>query len=286
MVEADGDDAVLLYGTGITTPAQAFGRLHQLIARLRGPGGCPWDREQDHLSLRTHLLEEACEAMEAIEGGDDLDLIEELGDLMMQPVLHAQIAAETQRFDVVRVLQQLCDKLIRRHPHVFGEVEVADSSDVLRNWEAIKQEEKRVRGKPAPTSILDGVPMALPALALAAQVSKKAARAGFEWPDLPGVLEKLHEEIGELEETLTHPEPARSDRFAEEIGDLLFTVVNVARWQKVDPELALRDTVARFRQRFALMESAAQARGQALADLSLEEWDQLWESAKHHLDPH
>jgi tetrapyrrole methylase family protein/MazG family protein len=259
------------------TPAAAFARLVEIIAQLRAPGGCPWDREQTHLTLRRHLIEESYEVIEAIEQDDDADLQEELGDLLMQPVMHAQLAAEENRFDITQVLDGISDKLVRRHPHVFGEVEVADSGEVLRNWDAIKKEEKAGKPQDTSTSILDGIPKSLPALSLALEVSKKAARAGFEWPDVAGVLDKLHEEIEELKVALAS---GTENQIADELGDLLFTAVNIARWNKIDPELALRDMVARFKARFGHMESAAQERGVGLEALTPQEWDALWNAAK------
>lgn len=264
------------------TPAQAFDRLAQIIARLRAPDGCPWDREQTHVTLRTHLLEEACETMDAIDSGDDAHLCEELGDLLMQPVLHAQIAGEENRFDIVDVIEGISDKLVRRHPHVFGEVTVADSGEVLTNWDAIKKAEKAQKGQ-SESSILAGVPNTLPSLMQALEVSKKAVKVGFEWPDMSGVLAKLQEEIVELEDEIAasnaQDEIARN-RIAEELGDVLFTVVNVARWQKINPELALRDTVARFRGRFEKMEEAARRASLNMEELTPQEWDDLWEAAK------
>jgi tetrapyrrole methylase family protein/MazG family protein len=264
-------------------PAEAFARLAEIIARLRAPDGCPWDREQTHTTLRTHLLEEACETMDAIDGGDDAHLCEELGDLLMQPVLHAQIAAEEARFDIVDVIEGISDKLVRRHPHVFGEVVVADSGEVLTNWDAIKKAEKAAKGK-TETSILAGVPNTLPSLMQALEVSKKAVKVGFEWPDMQGVLAKLHEEIAELEAELAAQPDAKDetarDRVAEELGDVLFTAVNIARWRKINPELALRDTVARFRGRFEKMEASAREQGLNLEALTPEQWDELWETAK------
>ncbi len=269
------------------TPAQAFARLASIIEKLRAPDGCPWDREQTHASLRTHLLEEACETMDAIDGGDDAHLCEELGDLLMQPVLHAQIASEEQRFDIVDVLEGISDKLVRRHPHVFGDVIVADSGEVLTNWDAIKTEEKARRGK-VETSVLSGVPGTLPSLMQALEVSKKAIKVGFEWPDMAGVLAKLHEEIAELEEEIAAQpnlkDEAAQQRIAEELGDVLFTAVNIARWRKINPELALRDTVTRFRGRFEKMELSAKRQGLKLEDLTMEQWDELWEAAKQSID--
>ena len=258
--------------------AQAFLRLHEIVARLRAPDGCPWDREQTHMSLRRHLIEEAYEVQDAIETGDDAHLCEELGDLLLQPMLHAQIAAEENRFDIAEVLNTLSDKLVRRHPHVFGEIEADSSEEVLKNWDAIKKQERIERGQSEPISVLGDVQTALPALMLALEVSKKAARTGFEWPDLGGVLDKLHEETAELEEALKE---SSAERVEEELGDLLFTVVNIARWKKIDPELALRDMTLRFRARFAKMEAAARQNGKQISELSPEKWEELWQEAKN-----
>jgi tetrapyrrole methylase family protein/MazG family protein len=263
------------------TPAAAFARLAEIIERLRAPDGCPWDREQTHASLRTHLIEEAYETVNAIETADDANLREELGDLLMQPVLHAQIASEEQRFDIVDVLEGISDKLVRRHPHVFGDVSVENSDHVLRNWDAIKRAEKAEKAgttadqEAVLPSILAGVPNALPSLSLALEISKKAAKAGFEWPDIAAVMDKLREEMSELEDDLEDRE-----RATEELGDLLFTAVNVARWKRIDPELALRDAVRRFTTRFQMMESSTQERAILLENLSPEQWDGLWEAAK------
>jgi tetrapyrrole methylase family protein/MazG family protein len=258
------------------TPAQAFERLHGIIAQLRAPGGCPWDREQTHATLRTHLLEETYETLDAIDRADDTDLREELGDLLMQPLMHADIAAEEKRFDIVDVLEGISDKLVRRHPHVFGDVVVSDANEVLTNWDAIKKQEKAGRTI-AETSILDNVPPTLPSLSRALKISKKAAKVGFEWPDIDGVLDKLREETREVEAEI---ESGSDARLAEELGDLLFTAVNIARWRKIDPELALRDGVARFERRFRAMEAEAAARGQELKSLSPEGWDALWNAVK------
>jgi MazG family protein len=257
--------------------AEAFARFAEIVARLRAPDGCPWDREQTHLTLRPYLLEESAEVLEAIEKGDSDLLREELGDLMLQPVLHAQIAAEDGRFTIADVLNEVSDKLIRRHPHVFGDLSAEDSAEVLKNWDAIKRQEKADKGIEV-KSILDEPPHELPALAQALKVSKKAAKVGFEWPDLDGVFEKLHEEIAELEHAIRNDEG--QERVAEEIGDLLFTAVNIARWQKVNPEMALRDMVRRFMTRFQAMETVAAERMVDLEQLSPQEWEELWGAAK------
>jgi MazG family protein len=260
--------------------ARQFARLVEIIAHLRAPDGCPWDREQTHLSLRRHLIEESYEVVDAIENGSDEDLCEELGDLLMQPVMHAQIAAEENRFAIADVLEDICEKLVRRHPHVFGEITVSDSGEVLKNWDAIKKAEKQSKAGDAQagsTPSLGDASSALPALMQALEVSKKAAKLGFEWPDANGVLEKAREEIAELEAAMKNES---HERVAEEVGDLLFTVVNLARWQKVDPELALRDMVRRFRTRFSHMENAARAQGLELGVLTPTQWEELWQEAK------
>ncbi len=255
----------------------AFARLTAIVAQLRAPDGCPWDREQTHETLRPHLIEEAYETLHAIETRDDENLCEELGDLLLQPVLHAQIAQEEKRFDIVDVLEGISNKLVRRHPHIFGDVNVEDSAQVLANWDAIKNIEKAEKNAAPKLSILDDVPRGLPALSLAMEISKTAAKAGFEWPDADGVLDKVREEIDELEAAMQHES---RERVGEELGDLMFTLVNVARWQKIDPELALRDMTRRFAQRFGAMEKLARERGLELTDLSPEKWDELWNEVK------
>lgn len=254
-----------------------FAGLVHIVARLRGPGGCPWDREQTHSSLRPYLLEEAYEVLDAINTGDDMKLCEELGDVLLQVVLHAQLAREESRFDIQDVIAQQCEKLVRRHPHVFGDVEVADSAEVLRNWERIKAQEK---GQQLPSSVMDGVIPSLPALVFAMEVSKRAVKVGFEWPNLQSVLEKFREEQQELAEAI---EQGEREHIEAEIGDLLFTLVNIARHLKIDPEQALHAMVRRFIVRFQQMESLARERGKPLESLSLDEWDQLWEEVKRNL---
>ncbi len=274
-MEGCGSPARLVF---IAMPPQsaAFARLVEIIARLRAPDGCPWDREQTHRTLRAHLLEESAETLEAIESGDDVALCEELGDLLMQPVMHAQLAAEAGRFSIEDVVEGICEKLVRRHPHVFGDSEANSAAEVLKNWDAIKKVEKAERGEKT-TSILDEGPPELPALAQSLKISKKAAKAGFEWPNLAGVVEKLREEAGELENALQNE---GKERAAEELGDLLFTIVNLARWNGINPELALRDTNRRFLERFRHMESVAAQKVRALETLSGEEWEELWQAAK------
>lgn len=252
--------------------AEAFVRLVGIMARLRAPGGCPWDREQTPESLRPYVVEEAYEVVEAIESGDPAALRDELGDLLLQVVFHAELAAEAGRFTVADVATAVADKLVRRHPHVFGDVAVRDADEVMRNWRRIKAEERRAAG--GPTGVLDGVPPALPALARAQQVGEKAARVGLDWPDVAGVLAKLREEQAELEVALAAGDRAAAGR---ELGDVLLTVASLARHLDVSAEMALRDAVARFTTRVARIEARAP---RPLAELAADELDRLWAAAK------
>lgn len=246
-------------------------RLVEIVDRLLAPDGCPWDRAQTHETLKSHLLEETYEVLEAIDSGDRDKLREELGDLLLQPVLHAQIAKAAAGWDIEDVAAAISDKLVRRHPHVFGDVTAADAETVLANWDRIKAEEK---GEDGPASILAGVPRSLPALLRAFEVSKRAARSGFEWDSLDAVFAKSDEEEAELREALASGD---SHRIADELGDWLFTIVNIARWCKVEPEDALRRMVDRFTDRFQLMEANSV---KPLRELSPQEWDDLWNEAK------
>jgi tetrapyrrole methylase family protein/MazG family protein len=247
--------------------------LQETIARLRAPDGCPWDREQTHQTLRTNLLEETYEVLAALDAEDHDKLCEELGDLLMQIAMHAQIATEEGAFRFADLIGRIDAKLKRRHPHVFGNLEVQSTTDVLRNWEAIKASERVGEGEAHP-STLESVPVILPALARAQALGARAARTGFDWPDLAGVLHKVGEEIAELR-TAQDPK-ARS----QELGDLLFALVNVARWLDVDAESALRGACDRFTLRYVEMERTVRARGADLGTLSPEEQDALWERAK------
>ena len=258
----------------------AFDDFVGLIARLRAPGGCPWDREQTHASLKPMTLEEAYEVLIAIDEGTDEDLAGELGDLLLQVVFHAQIAAEEGRFTVGDVIGRVAAKMVRRHPHVFGGETAASSGEVLRNWEALKQEERKASGKAsAAESMLDSVPRSLPAVMEAFQASTKVARVGFEWPDAAGVLAKLEEETRELraEAESTAPDPRR---VADEVGDLLFVAVNVARLLGVDPESALKAANRKFRRRFGFVEARLRESGRGPADSTLDEMESLWQEAK------
>ncbi|MFC1928418.1 nucleoside triphosphate pyrophosphohydrolase [Chloroflexota bacterium] len=246
-----------------------FSTLVDIIASLRAPDGCPWDREQTHASLRENLLEECYEVLEALDEGDSGKLCNELGDLLMQIVIHAQIASEAGEFDIGDVLKSINTKLIHRHPHVFGSQRVKDAEEVALNWEALKQEE---RG--ADTSILASVPRQMPALGYSQAVQHRVAQVGFDWEDVDGVIDKLVEEVGELKEADSQKE------LEHEFGDLLFTLVCVARRLGVDSETALREANQRFYRRFSYMEEICRQRGVNLGDLSFAEQNALWEEAK------
>jgi MazG family protein len=248
-----------------------FVELLTMMARLRGEGGCPWDREQTRETLRPFLVEETYEVLDALDAGDPTHIREELGDLLFQVVFHAEIAQERGEFSMADLLEALITKMTRRHPHVFGDRPVSSAAEALAQWEAIKGAEKHG------TSALAGVPRALPALHRAQRVQHKAARIGFDWSSAAGALEKVREELGEVAEALRQGDgPALRD----ELGDLLFSVVNVARLASVDPEGALQAAVDRFSRRFASMEEAARDEGRELAGLSLAELEDLWARAK------
>ena len=245
-------------------------RLLRIMARLRRPGdGCPWDLEQTLDSVKPHLIEEAYEALDAMESGNREYLAEELGDLLLQIVFQSHIAAQEGSFNFAEVAQGICDKLVRRHPHIYGETKVADSKEVLRNWDAIKKTEKHAR-----VSALDGVPKHVPPLHRAYQIQKRAARVGFDWSDIRDVYAKLDEEIAELKEAV-----ARKNRkhVVEELGDVLFSVVNVARFMKVDPAYALETTNAKFERRFRVVEGEIVASGRKMKDCTLAQMDAIWD---------
>jgi tetrapyrrole methylase family protein/MazG family protein len=250
-----------------------FDSLAAIIARLRRPDGCPWDREQTHQSLRINLLSECYEVLEALDGDDPGKLCEELGDLLLQIVLHAQIAADTGEFEMDDVIEGISSKIVRRHPHVFGDGRAATAEEVMHNWEALKREEREEGA-----SVLEGVPQNMPALAYAYEISRRAVRVGFEWENLEGVIDKLLEEAREIEEASTREEKAR------ELGDLLFTLVNFARWQGIDPEAALREANNKFYRRFTRMEALCLERDLEFNKLSFKEMDALWEEAKREYD--
>ena len=251
-----------------------FDDLVEIIARLRGPGGCPWDGEQTHETLKPYLLEECYEALEALDSGDAEALCGELGDVLLEITLHAQLGAEAGSFDISDVCQRISDKLVYRHPHVFGNVHVEDSDEVLANWEQLKRQE---RGDDPRTSVLDGIPRTLPALKRSTEVQKRASKVGFDWDEISGPVAKVAEELAELEEARAACDP---EAIAQELGDVLFAVVNMARFLAVDSEDALRMTCDRFAERFRQMESEAVAAGRCVADMTLEELDELWEAIK------
>jgi tetrapyrrole methylase family protein / MazG family protein len=259
------------------TPAAAaalFQQFVELIARLRAPGGCPWDREQTHHSLKPMTIEEAYEVLEAIDDGDDAHLAGELGDLLLQVVFHAQIATDEGRFGIGDVIRSVSDKMIRRHPHVFGGEDASSAGEVLRNWEAIKQAE---RGEDPTASMLDSVSGRLPAVMEAYQMATKASRVGFDWPDATGVLDKVEEELGEVREAVGRGDARAA---AGEVGDLLFAAVNLARLLGEDPESALKAANRKFRRRFRHVEERLRERGLSPAESSLAEMESLWTEAK------
>ena len=299
----------------------SFQKLVALMSRLRAPGGCPWDREQSHSSLRTYLIEEAYEVLDALEVADDAKFAEELGDLLLQVLFHSQIAQEENRFKITDVIREIYEKMIRRHPHVFGTKRANTSAEVLRNWEIIKKEEQLAKSpnapaatkKDVPESLLDGVPRALPALLEGYQLTRKAARVGFDWHNVDGIFDKLEEEARELREALAHanaadqatpdssssPAPSASPtragqgtaspkhvaRIESELGDILFVVVNLARFLKVDPEIAMKKASNKFSRRFREMERLALAQGTTFSKVPRPQMESLWEQSKQSEPP-
>jgi MazG family protein len=261
-----------------------FEKLVALQKRLRAPNGCPWDREQTHATLRTYLIEEAYEVLDALESGDDTKFAEEMGDLLLQIVFHSQIATEEGRFTVADVIREVHEKMVRRHPHVFGPKRAKDSAEVLKNWERIKAGERRTKNAAAGTdesqvrvSLLDGVPRGLPATLEGLQLTKKAARIGFDWEDTAGIFAKMQEERAELQQAI---ETRDARKIEEEAGDLLFAAVNLARFLRLDPEIALKHANAKFLRRFQAMERLATESGRALVDVPRAEMEALWDAAK------
>src|SRR5215470_3333089 len=261
--------------------AEEFRELVKLVSRLRAPGGCPWDREQTHDTLKPMMIEEAYEAVEAIDTGNDEELIGELGDLLLQVVFHSEIASEENRFNVADVISRVASKMIRRHPHVFGDDKAETADDVLRSWEAIKAAEvaQKNKGQEPAGSMLDSVSAGLPAVMEAYQMTTKVSRVGFDWPNTGGVLEKLDEEVAELKQAVTNEVPAHK-QISVEIGDALFVLVNVGRLLGVDPESALKSSNRKFRRRFRYIEERLRERGREPARSTLEEMDSLWDEAK------
>ncbi len=271
----------MFYHPGMTdraeTAAARFAAFVDLIARLRAPGGCPWDREQTHASLKPMTLEEAYEVLEAIDEGDDAELAAELGDLLLQVVFHAQIATDENRFTIADVIASVSDKMVRRHPHVFADDRADTPGAVLRNWEALKQAERAGKGA-SDASMLDSVSRSLPAVMEAFQMATKVGRVGFDWPDVQSVFGKLDEETAELKEAHAGKQPR--ERVEEEVGDLLFAAVNVARLLGVDAESALKAANRKFRRRFGFIEQQLARRGRKPAESTLPEMEALWEEAK------
>lgn len=250
-----------------------FGRIMEIMRRLRGPGGCPWDAEQTHESLKRYLLEEAYEVIEAIDAGSPEMLREELGDLLLQPIFHAVVAEERGAFAMTDVLESLADKLVSRHPHVFGDQVVRTSDEQIENWERIKQKEKAQERR----SALAGVPAHLPALMRAQKVTEKASRVGFDWTRVDEVHAKVMEELTEFEEAMA---TGKQERMEAELGDLLFAIVNLGRFLALNPEEALRKTIERFARRFSHIEETLHSRGVTLKHASLADMEALWEEAK------
>jgi tetrapyrrole methylase family protein / MazG family protein len=250
----------------------SFEALQEVVAHLRAPEGCPWDREQTHASLRQHLLEETYEAIAAVDASDSAAMREEFGDLLLQIMLNSQIASEEGRFTANDVTKGIHDKIVRRHPHVFGALKIADVDGVLVNWEKLKEEERANSGNGG--GLLEGVPLALPALGQAQEYQERAARVGFDWEEIQGVLDKIAEEVQEVRQS------SNAAEFESELGDLLFALVNLARWKQIDAEAALRATNARFKRRFGAIEDTARTEGRRLSELSLDEMEALWQKAK------
>lgn len=257
---------------------EAFDRLVELMDVLRSPEGCPWDREQDRESLKPMLIEEAYEVLEALDEDDPEELCEELGDLLFQVVFHARIAKEKGEFDVYDVCRRVYEKMVGRHPHVFGDASYADSRELLKNWEQIKAEEKRLAGRRVERKLLlEGLPGQLPAMYTAVQLSAKAARVGFDWPRLEGIREKLNEEFSELESAVASADP---DWIKDEVGDLLFAALNVARFLGIDPETALNRSNRKFVRRFSAVERHFAEQGKDLKRIPLDEMEAVWQDQK------
>ena len=265
----------------LPTDAKTIAESIAIMAHLRGPGGCPWDREQTFDTIKRHTLEETYEVFDAIERRAWPDLKEELGDLLLQVLFYAQMAAEAGYFTIEDVAANLNAKLVRRHPHIFGDVEATDSNAVLRNWEQIKRAEKAEKAE-VQSSLLDDIPRTMPAMLEAAKLGSRAAKVGFDWPNADGLFDKLQEEIAELQAELPNEESLATQAAEEELGDLLFTAVNLARHLKIDPESALRSCNAKFRRRFAAMESTA-GNADTLAALTPAQLEELWSQAKDKL---
>jgi MazG family protein len=272
-----------------SSTGKRFEKLVEIMATLRGPNGCPWDKEQDFNTLKPMLVEEVYEVLEAIDIQDFDGVAEELGDLMLHIVFQAQLGKEAGTFDINTVIDKICEKLIRRHPHVFGGEEAGTPDQVIRNWEAIKAKEKAAKlnsRSPEERSLLEGIPSKLPALHEAHQISARAARVGFEWPNIEGVFAKLQEEVRELKEVIAeNANDPKRDRLEDEIGDLLFVLVNIARYLKIDSESALKRANRKFKARFQYMEGELSRQGKTLEESNLDEMEALWQRAKSEVQP-
>lgn len=253
-------------------PGTSLEAFQEVVAHLRAPNGCPWDRKQTHVSLRPHLLEESYEALEAMDAGNFRGMREEFGDLLLQIMLNSQIASEEGEFTINEVIKDIHNKIVRRHPHVFGDVKVDGVDGVLANWERLKEQERGARDDVG--GLLNGVPSTLPALNQAQEYQDRAARVGFDWPEIQGVLDKIAEEVGEVQAA------GDADLLAEELGDLFFALVNLSRWKHIDAESALRRANQKFKKRFGFIEQGARAQSRPLSDLSLDEMEALWQQAK------
>jgi MazG family protein len=266
------------------TTGSKFEKLVEIMAKLRGPDGCPWDKQQDFNSLKPMLVEEVYEVLEAVENNDFDGLSEELGDLLLHVVFHAQLGKETGQFDIDTVIGKISDKLVRRHPHVFGSETASTPEEVIKNWETIKAQEKAEKLKnrtPEQRSLLEGIPSKLPAIHEAHQISSRAARVGFDWPDVNGIFDKLQEEVHELQEVISSSgSDDKRDRLEDEIGDMLFVIVNIARYLKIDSESALKRANRKFKSRFQYMEKELAGQGKTLDQTSLDEMEALWQKAK------
>src|SRR5437899_713470 len=271
------------------TTGERFERLVGIMEKLRGPNGCPWDKQQDFNSLKPMLVEEVYEVLEAIENGDFEGVSGELGDLLLHIVFHAHLGKEAGHFDINTVIEKISDKLVRRHPHVFGDESASTAEEVIKNWEAIKAREKAQKLKsrtPDQPSLLEGIPSKLPAIHEAHQISSRAARVGFDWPDVEGIFDKLQEEVAKLKEVIsTGDDAGRRERLEDEIGDMLFVIVNIARYLKIDSEAALKRSNRKFKSRFRYMESELAKQGKTLEQASLEEMEALWQKSKSEAIP-
>ena len=266
------------------TTGEKFERLVEIMATLRGPNGCPWDKEQDFNSLKPMLVEEVYEVLEAIENNDFDGVAEELGDLLLHVVFHSYLGKEAGHFDINTVIDKISEKLVRRHPHVFGNETAGTADEVIKNWEAIKAREKEQKLKnrtPEQRSLLEGIPSKLPAIHEAHQISSRAARVGFDWPDIEGIFDKLQEEVHELKEVISSASgDKRRERLEDEIGDILFVIVNISRYLKIDSESALKRANRKFKSRFQYMEGELARQGKTLDQTTLDEMESLWQKAK------